>query len=65
MEEDLVKKRYFSDNERFADLINGYGFGGNQVVSADDLEERDSQTGLWLRFPRKRFGWKKLKYRDL
>ena len=65
MEEDLVKKRYFSDNERFADLINGYGFGGKQVVSAGDLDERDSQTGLWLRFPRKRFGWKKLKYRDL
>ena len=39
MEEDLVKKRYFSDNERFADLINGYGFDGSQVVTADDLEE--------------------------
>lgn len=65
MEEDLVKKRYFSDNERFADLINGYGFAGRQVVSAEDLSERDSQTGLWLHFPRKRFGWKRLKYRDL
>lgn len=65
MEEDLVKKRYFSDNERFADLINGYSFGGKQVVSATDLSERDSQTGLWLHFPRKRYGWKRIKYRDL
>ena len=31
MEEDLIKKRYFSDNERFADLINGYGFEGRQI----------------------------------
>lgn len=65
MEEDLIKKRYFSDNERFADLINGYGFEGRQIISAEDLSERDSQTGFWLHFPRKRFGWKRLKYRDL
>lgn len=45
MQHDLLLKRYLSDNERYADLINGFGFGGRQVVSASDLIEQDTQTG--------------------
>ena len=28
---DLVLNRYFEDGERYADLINGYAFNGDQV----------------------------------
>lgn len=45
MQQDLLLKCYFSDNERYADLINGFCFGGRQVVKASDLTELDSQTG--------------------
>ena len=37
MEHDLVTARYLSDNERYADLLNGYGFGGEQIISAEAL----------------------------
>lgn len=47
MEHDMIAARYLSDNERFADLLNGYGFEGEQIVSAADLSEMDSRTGLW------------------
>ena len=47
MEHDIVTARYLSDNERYADLLNGYGFGGEQIISAEDLSELDSRTGLW------------------
>ena len=46
MEHDLITARYLSDNERYADLLNGYGFGGAQIISAEDLSELDSRTGL-------------------
>lgn len=45
MQQDLLLKRYLSDNERYADLINGFGFNGRQVVRASDLTELDTQTG--------------------
>ena len=45
MEEDVLLKEYFSDNERYADLINGFIFSGEHVVDADDLHAYDSQTG--------------------
>lgn len=64
MEEDFRKKRYFSDNERYADLINGFVFNGRQVVYADALEERDSQTGFF-RKERRRKRRGRLRYRDL
>ena len=66
MEKDLLQKRYLSDNERYADLINGFLFAGRQVVSAGHLAELDTQTGFWelpgfLKKSRKR----SQKYRDL
>lgn len=47
MEKDMMWKRFFSDNERYADLINGIGCLGKQIVHRDDLEELDTQTGFW------------------
>lgn len=44
MVKDLTKKRCLSDNERYADLINGTVFGGRQLLRPQDLEDRDSQT---------------------
>ena len=45
MGKDAVWKKFFSDNRRYADIINGIGCCGNQVVHADDLQELDTQTG--------------------
>ena len=44
MEKDLTKKRCLSDNRRYADLINGFIFQGQQVLQETDLTEMDSQT---------------------
>ena len=66
MEKDFLQKRYLSDNERYADLINGFLFAGRQVVLAGHLTELDTQTGDW-RLPgfirKNRKG--RQKYRDL
>ena len=70
MKKDSSWKSFFSDDERFADCINGYGCGGQQVLTGSDLQEMDSQTGYFpgtsLRnafLSGKRSG--KVKYRDL
>ena len=65
MEKDVVQIRYLSDNERYADLINGIVFGGRQIVQGNDLKEMDSQTGFWRAFPGKRVRKVGKKYRDL
>lgn len=44
MEKDLVNKRYFSDNGRYADLINGFVFHGRQEIRGDLLADMDTQT---------------------
>lgn len=54
-QKDISLVRYFEDRERYADLINGFVFQGNQVVSEDDVQEMDSRVtgvfGKWnLRF---------------
>ncbi|MCH5250579.1 MAG: transposase, partial [Lachnospiraceae bacterium] len=49
MVHDITWKDYFSDDERYADLINGIGCGGKQIVTKDDLQELDSQTGIKIR----------------
>ena len=50
MAQDVSWKSYFSDDERYADIINGIGCGGRQLVTKDDLQELDTQTGF-LRKP--------------
>ena len=70
MKKDSSWKSFFSDDERFADCINGFGFRGRQVLTGSDLQEMDSQMGYFpgtsprnAFLPRKRKG--KVKYRDL
>lgn len=65
MEKDVVQIRCLSDNERYADLINGVVFGGRQVVHGEDIREMDSQTGLWRAFPGKKTVKTGKKFRDL
>ena len=47
MERDLCEKRFFSDEERFADLFNGVVFQGKRVLKPEELMELDTQTGVW------------------
>jgi len=67
MERDLQKKSFFSDEERFADLINGIVGSGKKIVTPSDLVDVDSQTGFAKLLPA--FGEKKRKrkqhYRDM
>lgn len=54
-QKDISLVRYFEDQERYADLINGFIFHGEQVVSGQDIMEMDSRvTGafgkLWQKF---------------
>lgn len=62
--EDEVLKRYLSDDERYADLINGVSFDGKQVIKAEDLSDRDTQTGYHKNSSEVK-GKRKIKYRDL
>ncbi len=45
MKKDIAWKTFFSDDERYADLINGAGCKGEQIVHKEDLQELDTQTG--------------------
>ncbi|MBQ8804208.1 MAG: Rpn family recombination-promoting nuclease/putative transposase [Tyzzerella sp.] len=51
MGKDAGWKGFFSDDERYADVINGIGCKGKQVVKKEDLQEMDTQTGF-LRGPK-------------
>ncbi|MBD5476175.1 MAG: transposase [Lachnospiraceae bacterium] len=55
MGQDIEWKSYFSDDERYADIINGIVFRGKQIVAETDLHEVDTQTGYrrGMRFIRK------------
>lgn len=44
MEKDIGWKKFFSDKRRYADIINGIGCAGKQVVKDNDLLEVDGQT---------------------
>ena len=44
---DILLKEFLSDNERFADVINGLGCDGRPFIKPENLTELDSQTGLW------------------
>lgn len=45
MGKDIGWKGFLSDDERYADVINGIGCKGEQVVKKEDLQELDTQTG--------------------
>ena len=70
MTKDVTWKSYFLDDERYADIINGIGCGGKQLITKGDLQELDTQT-RFLRKPqfirkfRKGKGGRKIKIRDM
>jgi len=59
---DYCLKRYLSDDERFADLINGIIGEGEVLLSSDDLTDMDSQVGY---SSYSISGKKSVQYRDL
>ena len=59
---DIALARYFEDEDRYADLINGYVFSGEQVVSGSDILERNILVTGVLGTVRKWFAVQK--YRD-
>ncbi len=66
MDKDLVSNIFLSDNERYADIINGIGCDGIPFVKGEDLLERDTRESLGSMkgFERSRLGAGR-KYRDL
>lgn len=47
-EKDITLARYFKDDGRYADLINGYAFHGRIAVRAQDIQEKDTRvTGIF------------------
>ncbi|MBD5520880.1 MAG: hypothetical protein HDR03_06580 [Lachnospiraceae bacterium] len=70
MAQDITWKSYFSDDERYADIINGIGCGGKQLIAKDDLQELDTQTGFlrkpqFIRTIRTRTHRQKVIFRDM
>ncbi len=49
MVKDVGWKGFFSDDSRVADIINGVGCDGEQVVTEDDLQEADTQSQAMYR----------------
>ena len=45
MQKDTKWKSFFAHNHRYADVINGLGCGGKQVVGESDLAEADGESG--------------------
>lgn len=66
MEKDFNSSSFFSDNERYADIINGIGCDGIPFVSGKDLQELDTKVwfGGFRKQGRGRKGKKSL-YRDM
>lgn len=52
-EKDIVAKKFFSDNRRFADLCNYYFFDGKQLIQPEDLQPLDTTelVSIVNRFP--------------
>lgn len=59
---DNALELYFEDNERYADLINGYVFNGEQIVRGQDISEKDGRASGVAGRIRKRLEVQK--YRD-
>lgn len=66
MDKDLVSNIFFSDNDRYADIINGIGCEGIPFVRGEDLQELDAREIFGRR---KGYGRNRAvtgtKYRDL
>lgn len=66
MEKDFISNSFFSDNERYADIINGIGCDGVPFVKGKDLQELDTKVSLgrWKGFGRRQ-KLRKMLYRDM
>ena len=55
-EQNLAASEYFKDKERFADLMNGYVYHGQQIIHPEDILELDPviprNRRVWVRAPR-------------
>ena len=49
-QKDISLVRYFEDEDRYADLINGFIFGGERVVSGADIQDFYQKSKTDLRF---------------
>ena len=49
MGQDTGWKEFFSDNRRYADVINAIGCKGRQIVQKEDLQELDTQVAVKIR----------------
>lgn len=49
MGKDTCAREYYSDRARYADVINGLVFNGQQLVAEEDLQELDSRVGNKVR----------------
>ena len=66
MEKDFYSNTFFSDNERYADIINAFGCDGEPFVKGKDLQELDTRTYLGRQWGRRqKIRWKRSLYRDL
>lgn len=43
MEKDFYSNIFFSDNERYADIINAFGCDGKPFIKGKDLQELDTR----------------------
>ncbi len=53
MKKDVGWKTFFLDDERFADIINGIGCGGKQIVKKEHLQDVDTQVWITARKQKK------------
>ena len=60
----IAVNKYMSDKVRFADLINGKIFGGEQVVLPEELEKVEGESEILLEDKNKRTN-AKTRYRDV
>lgn len=63
MDKDLAAKECLNDDKRYADLVNGLLFGGEQRIQPSDLQEIDSQQ--WSKPGKKKKCKCRQVYRDL
>ena len=46
--DNVIVNRWFSQKERFADLMNGCLFQGQQIILPEQLEKIDRETDLFI-----------------
>ena len=60
----IAVNKYMSDKVRFADLINGKIFGGEQIVAPDELEKVEGESEILLEDKNRKTN-AKTRYRDV